>query len=89
MGMLFLLVIMQLAIAFAGSWHLAHRGLGLALAPAFGLPIAALLLAIGLALATGGFSEGFARASVLFAIVLAGLLLVGFVSAAVAYLLRR
>jgi hypothetical protein len=89
MGMLFLLVVLQLGIAFAGSWRLAHRGIGLALAPAFGLPIAALLLVIGMALSSGGFSEGFARSSVLFAIVLAGLLLVGFVAAAVAYLMRR
>jgi hypothetical protein len=88
-GMLLFLVIAQLAIGFIGGWSLAHRSIGIAIAPAFALPALALLLVLGLAFATGGLSEEFARASFLLAIGLIALLLVGLVAATIAFVWRR
>jgi hypothetical protein len=83
-GILFIVVILQIGVSFAGARRFAGRGLGIALLPALAVPTAILALTIGLALGPDGLSEGFARAAVFLAAALIVLLVIGLIAAAIA-----
>jgi hypothetical protein len=88
-GILFIVVILQIGLSFAGARFLADRGLGIAFLPFLALPVGILLLAVALTLGPDGLSEGFARAAPLLAAGLLALVVIGAVAAGVAIRLRK
>jgi hypothetical protein len=89
MGLIVLLVLVQLALCFAGGWRLAERGFLAALAPVPVLPVIVLLLGIAMAFGDGLGSESWARALPFLVIGVMILLLAGLVGAVAAFMFRK